>query len=148
MRRIVLKGALDISFRRVINERSLFITPEHLLLAFLGDSDLRILLASINVDPKVITEMLTEYVEGIPRFKKGGLPPVFSWAFPRIHARLKVKGLDLKESDTVFAGHFLEAYAYDGFEEEGHVPPCTVASLFAQRHSKIELAVYGNLPKA
>lgn len=148
MGRIVLKDALGMSFWRVTGERSLFFTPEHLLLAFLGDSDLRILLASIDEDTKLITETLMEYVEAIPRFKKGGLRPAFSWAFTRIHARLKEKGLDWKEPHTVHAGHFLEAYAYDGFAEEGRVPPCTVATLFAQRHAKIELAVYGNLPRA
>lgn len=146
MREIVLKQAMDVALSRLSDDNSLFLTPEHLLLIFLGDSSVRILLAGLNIAPEVLTEMVKEYVNGLPRSKGRVLQPIFSWGFPGFKARLAEMGLDWKKGHRVSALHFLEAYAHCN-SLDSVIPPCMPGLVLGQRYQDIELAVYGHFPK-
>lgn len=144
MKEISLREAMNVSMRASIDARVFVFSPEHLFLPFMRDFQVRIILAGVSVEHSVLSEMLLEYVNSRPVSKVPLVrPPELSPSFLKVMARLKEKNVR-----DPHGRHFLEAYAYCGLDEEWSDPESVVPSLLAQRHSRINLLVYGDLPGA
>jgi ATP-dependent Clp protease ATP-binding subunit ClpA len=148
MREVVLKHAINESITATTCSRSMFFTPEHLLLHLLGDSKVQRLLHSVGVDSKKFGKSVVEYVDRLPVRKGQGLLrpielPIYSIEIPRVLRRIRERG-NLKQVDpaNVPAINFLEAYVYVGINRTHmHLVP-TVQQILAPFHGVIETMAY------
>ncbi len=146
MGKVIFRNAFEEAVKKATSSRSMFFTPEHLLLVLLDDDDLRILLASINVDPTSLSCVVMDHVSDLPCFKQGGRQPFFSMAFDRVMHRLGEKGYVWERRQAISASHFLEAYAFES-SRKADISPCLSAAVLSERHQEIYCAVYGISPQ-
>lgn len=149
---VTFKEVFDMSMGACIEARSRFLTGHHLLLACMADSQVRLILAAAGTRHDVLIELLMEYLERLPPVAAQVLSytPRLAPSFGEMLALLDEKRKEYRIA-VAHASHFLEAYARFGMKTQDEVEPaleCVIPTILGGYHSKIALAVYGELPGA